>query len=118
MKVAVQVVVSPEQREVLEKLARGRKASARVVERARIVLLAAEGKQNQEIAKICGVTRKTASLWRRRLVEEGIAVVLRDAPRAGRRRSMGEEGSGEIVRRARRETPVSGSHWSTRSMGK
>jgi len=118
MKVAVQVVVSPEQREVLEKLARGRKASARVVERARIVLLAAEGKQNQEIAKICGVTRKTASLWRRRFVEKGIAGILKDAPRAGRRRSIGEEVIGEIVRKTTQETPVAGTHWSTRSMAK
>jgi transposase len=36
-------------------------------------LFAAEGKQNQEIARLCAVTRRTASLWRRRFVEKRIA---------------------------------------------
>ena len=54
MRMAPQVVLSTEDREHLERLARGRKMAARVVERARIVLLAAEDKQNQEIANIAG----------------------------------------------------------------
>jgi transposase len=118
MRMAVQVVLSTEQREELEKLARGRKVPARVVERARIVLLAAAGKQNQEIAEICGVTRQTAGLWRRRFVEKGIAGILKDAPRVGRRRSIGEEVIAEIVRKTTQETPAAGTHWSTRSMAK
>jgi transposase len=115
---AVQVVLSTEQRAELEKLARGRKVPARVVERARIVLLASAGKQNQEIAEICGVTRQTAGLWRRRFVEKGIAGILKDAPRVGRRRSIGEEVIAEIVRKTTQETPTAGTHWSTRSMAK
>lgn len=91
MRVAIQVVLSVEERAELEKLARGRKAPARVVERARIVLFAAEGKQNQEIARLCAVTRRTAGLWRRRFVEKRIAGILKDAPRAGRRRRISEE---------------------------
>jgi transposase len=118
MKVAVPVVLSAEEREKLEKLARGRKVAARVVERARIVLLAAEGKQNREIAEISGVTRRTAGVWRRRFVEKRIAGILKDAPRAGRQRSIGEEVIREIVRKTTQETPVAGTHWSTRSLAK
>ena len=48
MRVAPEVNLSPQQREVLEQHSRARSLPARVVERARIVLLAAEGKQNKE----------------------------------------------------------------------
>jgi transposase len=72
VKVAVSIVLSAEEREELEKLARGRKIAVRVVERARIVLLAAEGKQNREIAEISGATRRTVGVWRRRFDEKGL----------------------------------------------
>src|SRR3954470_19216683 len=115
MKVAVAIVLSAEEREELEKLARGRKVAVRVAERARIVLLAAEGKQNQEIAKICGVTRRTVGVWRRRFAEKRVTGLLKDAPRAGRRRWIDAE---EIVRKTTQETPAAGTHWSTRSLAK
>lgn len=118
MKVAVRVVLSAAEREEVEKLARGRRVAVRVAERARIVLLAAEGKQNQEIAEICGVTRRTVGVWRRRFVEKGISGIVKDAPRAGRRRSIGEEVIGEIVRKTTQETPAAATHWSTRSLAK
>jgi transposase len=118
MKVAVSIILSTEERAELERLARGRKVAARVVERARIVLLAAEGKQNREIAESSGVTRRTVGVWRRRFAEKRIAGILKDAPRAGRLRSIGEETIGEVVRRTTQETPVAGTHWSTRSLAK
>lgn len=118
MKVAVPVTLSAEEREELEKLARGRKVAVRVAERARIVLLAAEGRQNQEIAGICGVTRRTVGIWRRRFAERRITGIVKDAPRAGRRRSIDEEVIGEIVRKTTQETPAAGTHWSTRSLAK
>jgi len=106
MRMAPPVVLSAEDREQLERLARGRKLAARVVERARIVLLAAEGKQNQEIARICRVTRRIVGVWRHRFAEKGIAGILKDAPRAGRRRSISDEVIREIVRVTMQETPV------------
>ena len=118
MRIAIQVVLSAEERAELEKLAQGRKFPVRVVERARIVLFAAEGKQNREIAELCAVTRRTVSLWRRRFVEKRIAGILKDAPRAGRRRRIGEEVIQEIVRKTTQETPKGRTHWSTRSLAK
>lgn len=118
MRVAVEIVLSATQREEVEKLARGRTVTVRVAERARIVLLAAEGKQNQEIAKICGVTRRTVGIWRCRFAEKGISGIVKDAPRPGWRRSIGEEVTGEIVRRTTQETPAAATHWSTRSLAK
>jgi transposase len=88
------------------------------VERAKIVLLAAEGKQNREIARLCGITRRTAGLWRRRFIEKRIAGILKDAPRTGRKRRINEEVIREIVRKTTQETPVGRTHWSTRSLAK
>jgi transposase len=116
MRVAIRIVLSAEERIELESLARGRKIAARIVERARIVLLAAEGKQNQEIVSLCGVTRRKAGRWRRRFAEKRIAGILKDAPRAGRRRRISEEMIEEIVRKTTQETPKGRTHWSTRSL--
>lgn len=118
MRVAPVIVLSAEAREELEKLAQGRRVAVRVAERARIVLLAAEGKQNQEIAKICQVTRRTVGVWRQRFVEKGISGILKDAPRPGRRRSIAPEVIREIVHKTTQDTPAAGTHWSTRSLAK
>jgi transposase len=118
MRVAVQVVLSSEESAELKRLAQGRKVPARVGERARIVLLAAEGKQDQEIARLCGIARQTAGLWRRRFVEKRIAGILKDATRPGRKRRLSEEVIREIVRKTTQETPEGRTHWSTRSLAK
>jgi transposase len=118
MRVAPPVVLSTEDREHLERLARGRKMAARVVERARIVLLAAEGKQNREIAEILRVTRRTVGVWRGRFVKQRLEGILKDAPRVGRRRTISDEVVQEVVRKTTQETPVAGTHWSTRSLAK
>lgn len=118
MRVAVAIVLSAEDREQLETLSRGRRVAARVVERARIILLASEGKQNQEIAQICRMTRRTVGVWRRRFAEMGIDGILKDAPRARRRRILSEEMIREIVRKTTQETPPARTHWSTRSLAK
>jgi len=55
--------------------------------RARIVLLAAQGVANQDIAAVVGVTRPTVNLWRRRYAEAGMAG-LADQDRSGRPRTI------------------------------
>lgn len=62
MRVAPPVLLSEEQSEQLGKLSRGRYVAARVVERAKIILLCAEGKKNCEIAELLGTTRRTVGL--------------------------------------------------------
>jgi DNA-binding NarL/FixJ family response regulator len=71
MRVAPPVILSAEQREELGKLSRGRRTAVRVVERSRIILLCAEGKQNREIAEILGTTRRTVGFWAPPLCPEG-----------------------------------------------
>lgn len=118
MRVAPPVLLSEEQREQLGKLSRGRYVAARVVERAKIILLCAEGKQNREIAELLGTTRRTVGLWRHRFIQKGIAGIEKDAPRPGRQKPLDEEVVQEVVRKTTQEKPAKGTHWSSRSMAK
>lgn len=80
---APEIVLRTCERETLERLVRAGKSSQRDVQRARVVLLAAQGLQNREIAQATGLELKTVGKWRQRWVREGMKG-LRDAPRSGR----------------------------------
>src|SRR5260370_42634656 len=84
MRVARPVVLSSEQQEVLEARARAGSAPARSVERARIVLLAGAGLQDQQIAAKLKITPAKAARWRNRFLDGGLATLDKDAPRPGR----------------------------------
>src|ERR1035441_2360633 len=84
MRVAPAIELSSETRLELEKLSRRRTTPVRVVQRSRIVLLAAEGMQNKEISERLGVAPRMASLWRSRFIQLGVEGLLKDAPRPGR----------------------------------
>ena len=70
-------------REVLVRLTRATSGRAGLAQRARIVLLAAEGASNTRIAEMVGVSRPTVLDWRGRYAREGLAG-LEDDPRSGR----------------------------------
>jgi transposase len=80
---AVRVVLRDGDRERLSALLRASSAPAGLVQRARIVLLAADGASNTGIAARVGTTRQTVVTWRRRYVDGGFAG-LADADRPGR----------------------------------
>ncbi len=68
MRVAPPVVLTEEQQRTLRQWARGRSLPARQVERARVVLLAASGKQDLEIAAEVGISNEKAARWRKRFL--------------------------------------------------
>jgi transposase len=113
MRVAAPVVLTDEERAKLSLYGRGRSVAQRVVERARIILQAAEGKQDREIAARLQIGRHTVARWRARFLESGVAGIEKDAPRPGRVRQIDAE---EIVRKTTQEKPDNATHWSTRSM--
>src|ERR1700746_4156981 len=84
MRIARAVPLDVKQREKLEQRARARSLPARVVERARIVLRAAEGMQDKEIAQEFSITPEKSARWRNRFLEGGLAALEKDAPRSGR----------------------------------
>jgi transposase len=116
MRVAPVVELSLEQRATLEARARARRAPARSVERARIILLAAEGWQNVEIAARLRMTPAKVARWRARFLTHGLAALERDAPRQGRPRTITAAQVREVVRKTTQDPPPNATHWSTRTM--
>lgn len=75
--------VSPNDRALLEALARGRGTPQKVVVRVRIVLGAAEGQSNASLAKQLGLSRPMVLLWRARYMHAGVAALVKERPGRG-----------------------------------
>ncbi len=91
----VPVTLTDEERAELERRARKMSISRAKSERARVVLLAAEGLSNPRIAAKLGVHYFTARKWRNRFAERGMAG-LEDKPRPGRPPRSVDEDAGRI----------------------
>jgi transposase len=115
MRVAPPIDLSEDVRRKLEQQSRGRTTQARVVLRSRIVLLAAEGLQNKQIAGTLKVAPRMAALWRGRFIEHGIEGLLKDAPRAGRTPSISRV---RLIEKTTQSKPRNATHWSTRTMAR
>ena len=118
MRHAITIQLTDEARTQLKKLIRSKRASVRLVERSRIVLLAAQGKQDIEIAGELGITRQKAARWRKRYAEQGLSGIEKDAYRSGRIPKISSRKKSQIIRKTTTETPAGATHWSTRSMAK
>jgi len=116
MRVAAPVILTDEQRSRLLAYSRGRKTPARLVVRSRIVLLAAEGKQDVEIARLLSVVPRSAARWRARFLRAGIAGLQQDAPRGGRPRAISADMVARVIGKTTQEKPPQATHWSTRLM--
>jgi len=115
---AIALYVDENQRKRLEHLARSGKTPQKIAVRARIVLLAGRGRPNHAIARELGVSRPTVLLWRGRFARYGVAGILKDAPRPGRRKAIGPEGIKRVVEATMHTTPPDATHWSVRMMAK
>jgi transposase len=116
MRVARPIVLKPEQKEGLEQCARARSLPVRLVERARIVLLAAAGKQDKEIAAELVITAHKVARWRNRFLDVGLTGLEKDAPRPGRTPRISSAKVKRVIHKTTQEKPVHATHWSTRSM--
>ena len=113
MREAMAIVVSDEQRATLERMVRSQTIDVRAARRARIVLLAGEGKGDRDIARQLGIGRIQAARWRARFAEGGVEAVLADLPRSGRKPRID---AAEIVRVTTQTKPAGATHWSTRKL--
>jgi transposase len=106
------LVLRPGDREELERWTRASTVPASAAKRARIVLLAAEGKANTRIAELVGVTVTTVLSWRGRYQTKGLAG-LSDAPRSGRPRQVDHRA---VVAATLKPPPkrLGVTHWSSR----
>lgn len=117
MRVAPAVLIPETDRETLLKWSRGQAVEARLVERAKVVLLAAEGKQDVEIADEMDITRDKARRWRGRYIDGGLKAIEADAPRSGRPRELPKQLEAKIVQ-ATTNPPKHVTHWSVRRLAK
>jgi len=116
MRVAPPVTIDKSQRETLQQWVRSRSLPARQIERARIVLLAAEGKTDLEIGVNLRISNQKAARWRKRFLQFGLAGLLKDAPRPGRKPAISAKLKEELIRRTTQSKPANATHWSTRTM--
>ena len=116
MRVAPQIVLTQDQKQTLQQWARGRSLPARQVERARVVLMAAAGKQDLEIAAEIGISNQKAARWRKRFLQFGLAGLEKDAPGRGRRPTITPLQVQEVISKTTLEKPANATHWSTRTM--
>jgi transposase len=113
MRTASVIELTDEQRQQLQRWTRSSTVSVRLARRARIILLAAEGMDNHQIAGEVGVGRIQVGRWRKRFAQSGLSGIEADLPRSGRKPRIN---AGKLVRLTTQSTPEGATHWSTRRL--
>jgi transposase len=112
------VVLTDEERQVLEGWARRRKTAQALALRSRIVLAFAEGRSVTEAAAELGTSRGTAGKWRTRFIGSRLEG-LSDEQRPGRPRTITDGHVEKVITATLEQEPPDGdTHWSTRSMAR
>src|SRR6266481_2767626 len=118
MRIASPIVLSQEERGVLSTWTHGRSLPLRLIQRAQIVAMAAQGVPSQDIAQRLEVSRPTVQLWRERFLALRLEGLKKDAPRPGRIPSLSEKKVRAVVQATLHTTPRGATHWSIRTMAK
>src|SRR3954471_5406108 len=112
---AAAIELSAEEERDLRALLRRPSVSQQQALRARIVLRAAEGATNTQIAAETGVSLPTVGLWRRSFCERRLAG-LADAPRCGRPRTIDDGEVRRVLAKTLEQPPDGSTHWSVRRL--
>jgi transposase len=118
MNIGERIILTPKEQATINRWSRGKSIPLRLVQRAQIIRLAAQGVFSHEIAKRLGVSRPTVQLWRERFLALRLAGLEKDAPRPGRLPRINHKKVMAIVNATLHTTPPNATHWSTRSMAK
>ena len=113
VRVAPKIELTDEQEVELSRLSRSGRTSVRLAQRAGIVLLAAKGLQNKEIALQLGIGRVQVARWRERWLEAGLEGIERDLPRGAPPVKVDVK---HLVELTTQHKPEAATHWSTRKM--
>jgi transposase len=104
--------LTEDERAELMKLVGSRLTSIRLEQRAGIVLLAADGVQNKEIAEMLGVGRVQVGRWRERYAAHRLSGIERDLPRG----APAAVDVARLIELTTQTKPKAATHWSTRKM--
>ncbi len=116
MRTSKRIFISDSDRLQLDQLIRNRNTPQKVALRARIIVLSADSVPTSVIMQQLGTTTPTITRWRDRYEEKGMAGLLKDRSRPGRKRRIEETKVREVVERTIGEKPICATHWSTRSL--
>jgi transposase len=115
---AAAIELSAEDRVTLERWVTAHGTPQNLARRARVILLASEGRSNVSIARMLGVGRPTVIACRRRFCHEGPEGLTRVRPGRGRKAQISPEKVAEIIEATLHTKPAGETHWSCRSMAK
>ena len=116
MHLAPPILLAPEERSTLTAWARAKSVAFRIVQRARIITMAADGVTSQDIAKQLEISRPTVQLWRERFLALRVPGLEQDAPRPGRLPTISAKKFRAIIEATLHTKPPAATHWSTRTM--
>ena len=103
-----------EDRSQLEQLIRSGQRSARVINRARILLKTDEGWSASQVSAALDTSPRTVFRTKRRYAEEGLEGVLHDHPQANRYRKLDDRGEAHLIALACSDPPEGHDHWTLR----
>ena len=112
------IVLSPKDHALLEQWESAHSTPQQVALRCRIVLGAATGEENTQIADRLKVSRPTVGLWRKRVRELGVDQVWKIAPGRGRKHSFDQAKQDAIIEATLQTKPKGMTHWSCRLMAR
>ena len=113
MRVAPTIELADEHKRELSKLVRSKLTSVRLAQRAQIVLLAAQGLQNKDIAEQLGIGRIQVARWRERYLQCGLQGIEKDLARGA---PPVKVDVARLVELTTQSMPEAATHWSTRTM--
>jgi transposase len=116
MNIAERIILIPEEQATIDRWSQGKRIPLRLVQRAQIIQLAAQGVYNHDIAKCLNISRPTVQLWRERFLALRLHGLEKDAPRPGRFPKISQKKITAIVNATLHTTPPHATHWSVRSM--
>ena len=118
MRVAEAITLSPDERIILDRWTTGRSFPFRVVQRAQIIRMAADGVLSRVIARTLRISRPTVQLWRQRFLALRLPGLEKDAPRPGRIPRISHRKVSAVIHATLHSTPPNATHWSARSLAK
>ncbi len=122
MPASIKIILSPEEKQQLEKNIRSRKTSLRLLERSKIVLLAEKEIPNYKIAEILKIDVNKVGRWRNRFAQNRFQGIEKDLPRGanhgGKNSTEQAKLRSKIIKMTTQEKPKDATQWSTRSLAK
>lgn len=118
MRVAAEIKLTESERTKLERFSKARNVAERLRERSQIVLLAADGLENKEIAERLAQDPGKVGRWRKRYAEQGLAGIIKDKTRPGRITPISSAKKSRIIKLTVEERPKGMTHWSRTTMAK